>query len=368
VVRASLHDTMSMTSEVFLRRVTEGAAPADWAAAARAVLEAAGISFISRGDLVAVKLHVGEPGLHTYLPPGVAEAIVGAITDRGGRPFLTDTSVLYTGPRSNGAEHAAVAQRHGFTVEQTGAAFVPADGLDGRHEVKVPIRGKHFREVGVAHAIADADGMVVLSHATGHLATGFGATLKNVGMGCASRKGKLLQHSDTKPKIRRTKCTSCGSCVASCPEDAIALDRDGVAVIDYDRCIGCGECIASCRVDAVGFNWDSASSALQEKMVEHVAGVVAALHGHITYVVGIVNLTRECDCMSSGSDLVARDIGFAASTDPVALDQAVQDLVRANEGAALDALSFPKLSGDVQLAHAEWMGLGTRAYQLRELA
>ncbi len=359
---------MKQQAEVFLSRVRAGASPAEWARAARAVLDAAGISFVKNRDLVAVKLHVGEPGLTTFLPPAVAAAVVDAIVTKGGRPFLTDTSVLYSGPRSNGAEHAAVAQRHGFTVAQVGAAFVPADGLDGRREHKVPIAGKHFQEVGVASGIADANGMVVLSHATGHLAAGFGATLKNVGMGCASRKGKLLQHSDTKPTIRRDKCESCEACAASCPEDAISLDDDGKAVIDYDDCIGCGECIASCRVDAVGFNWDSASAALQQKMVEHAAGVIAALEGRVTYLAGIVNLTKDCDCMGCEGQIVARDIGFAASTDPVALDQAILDLVKSSEGVRLDELSYPSLDGTVQLAYAEQMGIGVRSYTLRELS
>lgn len=359
---------MSEPSQVFLCRVSDGAAPADWAKAARAALDAAGIPFVDKKDLVAIKLHVGEPGLRTFLPPAVAAAVVDAIVAKGGKPFLTDTSVLYSGPRSNGAEHAMVAQRHGFTVEHVGAAFVPADGLDGRHEHKVQIQGKHFQQVGVARGIADADGMVVLSHATGHLAAGFGATLKNVGMGCSSRKGKLLQHSDTKPKVRRARCTACEACVTSCPEGAVSIDAEGVADIDDDACIGCGECIAACRVDAMGFNWDSAPAALQEKMVEHAAGVIAALESRITYLVGIVNLTRDCDCMSSGATIVARDIGFAASADPVALDQAVQDLVQKNEGATLNQLSYPSLDGTVQLAYAERMGIGSRTYTLREIA
>jgi uncharacterized Fe-S center protein len=106
---------------------------------------------------------------------------------------------------------------------------------------------------------------------------------------------------------------------------------------------------------------------MQEKMVEHVAGVIAALDRRITYVVGIVNVTRDCDCISTDSGLVARDIGFAASTDPVALDQAVQDLIYANEGARLDQLAYPAIDGTVQLAYAERMGIGSRSYALREL-
>lgn len=349
---------------VYLKRVDD---PAQWNGATRAVLEASGtLDFVRKRDLVAVKLHVGEPGVRTMLPPEVAAGVVGCLRDRRARPFLTDSAVLYASPRNNGAEHTEVAIRHGFTLERTGAAFLPADGLEGNLERIVPIEGRHFRQVGIATTIVDADGVVVLSHATGHLAAGFGGTLKNLGMGCSSRKGKLLQHSDTKPRIRKRKCEACGACIDSCPEDAIDQDADGTAVIDDGRCIGCGECIAHCRSDAVGFNWDSASRMMQEKMVEHALGVINANRDRIAYVLGIVNLTQDCDCLHAGSPIVARDIGFAASADPVALDQAALDLVAHAEHQRLDQLAYPSIDGTVQLAYAEELGLGTRRYQLVE--
>jgi len=357
-----------MNAKVFLRRVPANASPSDWNAATRVALEASGtLGFVRKRDLVAVKLHVGEPGVKTFLPPEVAAGVVTCLRSRGARPFLTDTSVLYSGPRSNGAEHTEVATRHGFTLERTGAVFLPADGLEGNLERIVPIEGIHYREVGIATTFADADGMVVLSHATGHLAAGYGGTLKNLGMGCASRKGKLLQHSDTKPRIRRRKCEACGACVESCPEDAILQDEEGIAAIDDARCIGCGECIAQCRSDAVGFSWDSASEKLQEKMAEHALGVVTGAKGRLSYVLGLVNLTKDCDCMHSGAPVVARDIGFAVSSDPVALDQTALDLVRAVEHDSLDKLSYPSLDGTIQLAYAEKLGLGSRKYELVEV-
>lgn len=355
-------------AKVFLRRVPPKASPSLWNEATDAVLEASHtLAFVRKRDLIAVKLHVGEPGVSTFLPPEVAAAVVTCLRQRGARPFLTDTSVLYSGPRSNGAEHTEVACRHGFTLDRTGAVFLPADGLEGNLERIVPIEGTHFREVGIATTLLDADGIVILSHATGHLAAGYGGTLKNLGMGCSSRKGKLLQHSDTKPHIRRRKCEACGACVASCPEDAIDQDDEGIAAIDDDRCIGCGECIAQCRSDAVGFHWDSAPLTMQEKMVEHALGVIRGSQQRISYVLGIVNLTRDCDCIHPGSPVVAQDIGFAASSDPVALDQAALDLVRSVEKRSLDALSYPSIDGTAQLSHAEKLGLGTRAYELVEV-
>jgi uncharacterized protein len=358
---------MSHFSRVFFHPVAPRT-PSAWPVAARLVLEASqGLDFVKRKDLVAIKLHVGEPGVTTYLPPEIAAQVASLIKQKGGRAFTTDTSVLYSGPRSNGVGHATVAAEHGFTVERVGAPFLPADGLEGKSERVIPIEGFHFREVGIASAIADADGLVVVSHATGHLAAGYGGTLKNLGMGCASRKGKLLQHSDTKPFIRQQSCEGCGACAESCPEGAITLDEKVKAVLDDTSCIGCGECIASCRYDAVGFRWNTASAKMQEKMADHALGVVTALKGKAVFLLGIVNLTKDCDCMDAGSPVIAKDVGFAASTDAVALDQAALDLVRNREGKSIDALSYPECDGSVQLQVAERIGLGSRRYQLMEV-
>jgi uncharacterized Fe-S center protein len=240
--------------------------------------------------------------------------------------------------------------------------------LKGNVEIAVSIDGKHYTAVNVARFIANANAMVVVSHATGHLACGFGATIKNIGMGCASRKGKLLMHSDTKPFVKVKVCQACGSCITSCPEKAIGERDDGIAVIDDRRCIGCGECIAQCRYDAMGFRWDSAPSQVQEKMAEHALGVTRALGGHIVYLLGIVAITKDCDCLAPGTPFVARDVGFAASLDPVALDQAAMDLIQKAEGKTLDRIAYPEIDGSAQLAHAERIGLGSRKYELVDVS
>jgi uncharacterized protein len=103
-------------------------------------------------------------------------------------------------------------------------------------------------------------------------------------------------------------------------------------------------------------------------MVEHALGVTRVIGDHLLYLVGIVDVTRHCDCMTPGSERVAPDIGFAMSTDPVALDQAVLDLVAGRTGTPLDRLAWPDLDGGVQLAYAEELGLGRRRYDLVEIS
>ncbi|MBI5531586.1 MAG: DUF362 domain-containing protein [Deltaproteobacteria bacterium] len=354
--------------KVFLCRVADGQ-PDQWPLAVQRLLVETPepLAFVRKNDLIALKVHVGEPGLTTFLPPEVAGVVAKRVRALGARPFFTDSSVLYSGARSSGVGHTEVAIKHGFSLDRAGAAFVPADGIEGDLEKQIEIEGRHFAKVGVAGAIASSNGLVVVSHATGHLVSGIGATLKNIGMGCASRKGKLLQHSDTKPFVTEGKCTACGACIENCPGGALSAGEGAKAQMDEKVCTGCGECIAHCRSDAIGFRWDSSSEFLQQKMVEHALGAMRAVKGRFTCVVGMVNLTKHCDCWGAGSPKMVPDIGFALSSDPVAIDQAVMDLTEAANGKRLDQIAWPKIDGTIQLVYAERLGLGKRKYELVEV-
>lgn len=349
-------------SNVYFRRVPDGE-PGSWAEAVGALLDRADLpGFAAAKDRIAIKVHVGEPGVTTALPAEIAGTVARRLRALEALPFFTDTAVLYDGRRSNGVSHSEVAIEHGFSLERAGAVFLPADGPTGHLEVEVEIGCRHFARVGVAEAIAHAHGAFIVSHATGHMLSGLGATLKNLGMGCTARQGKLLQHSDTKPFVKEEVCTACGLCAEHCATGAMSVN--GGARIDDSRCSGCGECLPHCRAGAIGFRWDSASSSMQEKMVEHALGTVRALKGRVICLLGLVNLTQHCDCWAPGSARVAADVGFALSSDPVALDQAALDLVAASAGQPLDRLAWPQLDGEIQLSYAESLGLGSREYRL----
>lgn len=317
-------------------------------------------------DLVALKVHVGEAGCTTRMDPAYIAEAVRLIKTRAAVPFITDTAVLYRSRRSNAADHMILAREHGFDLEGVGAPFFPADGLRGTHEVTVPIKGTYYQDVPVASGILEATAVVVFSHMTGHLGTGMGATLKNLGMGCSSRKGKLSQHSKMKPKIKDAKCTDCQECIEWCPENAIA-DPHGVAVIDSAACIGCGQCLAVCRFDAVAYNWGVSSIELQERMVEHALGVMERKRGKILFVSLLLKVTKDCDCLGDAGRPVIPDIGALASIDPVAIDQAGLDLIRQENGDRLGAFAYPAIQEDHQIAYAEKLGLGTRQYTLNEI-
>jgi uncharacterized Fe-S center protein len=332
----------------------------------KAVLEARQLfSFIEARDLVAFKTHFGEENSQGYVRPLHFKMMGDLARQRQAHPFLTETSTLYSGMRHQAVSHIELAQRHGFGFENTGLPIIMADGLTGDEEMDVPIPGKIYRQVKIASLIVKTQALVMVSHFTGHLAAGFGAALKNMGMGCASRRGKLEQHSTAKPSVKAKKCSGCAACLRWCPAQAIAM-VDGVARINKSACIGCAECLTVCRFDAIGYNWSATYEQLQRKIVEHAWGVALAKKGKVLYVNFLTRISKDCDCMG-GFRRITPDVGVLIASDPVALDAASLDLVERRVGKPLTALAYD-IPHRVQLDYAREIGFGNPDYQLEEIS
>jgi hypothetical protein len=320
-------------------------------------------------QLVAVKQHFGEDPKGHFIKPQITAEYVKLLKHCGARPFLTDTATLYVGGRSDGQKHAETAARHGFTYENVGACFIPTDGLMGIDAVAVKIDGIHYEEVKIASAAYHADAALILTHITGHCAAGYGGAIKNLGMGLASRSGKMLQHFQAVPKEDHDKCTACGACVRWCPADAIEIVSEGdrrYAHIDPEKCIGCGECLGVCRFDAMNFDWSVSGQLLSERMVEHALGFVTQKWGKAVYVNYAVEVTQNCDCMKAEAPVLPA-VGIVAGTDVLACEQATIDLINEKVGEDLFKKLWPEYEYDVQLAYAEKLGMGSREYTLVEL-
>jgi uncharacterized Fe-S center protein len=317
-------------------------------------------------ERVAVKTHVGEHKNVTHVKPELIKLVVDWVKTSGARPFLTETATLYKGERSDAISHLEHAFRHGFTYERTGAPFIMSDGLLGNTEIEVPIPGRLEKTVLIAREAVLADGLVAISHPTGHLGMGLGACIKNLGMGLASRIGKMRQHSSMNPRVIPAVCTLCGSCLKWCPEDAI-IERDGKAFIIIEKCTGCGECLAVCNFDAVEYDWGAESAELQKSAAEHAYGAVIGKPGKCVYLNALIDMTGDCDCMALTQKKIIPDIGFLLSLDPVAIDQATLDLTARANQKDLGRKSFPRLDPTVQISHAEAIGMGTREYELVKL-
>ncbi len=318
---------------------------------------------IDAKDKVAIKTHIGDRNNDTHIAPEIIALSVKKIKEQKALPFITETSTLYSGSRANAITHLELAQKHGFTYQTLGAPFIMADGLLGNTEMEVPIKGILFDKVNIAQDAVFCDALVVFSHPTGHIVSGIGACLKNVGMGLSSRKGKMHQHSSIKPYIKAQDCTLCGQCLKWCPVQAIS-EFDSAARIDEKKCIGCGECLTLCKFSAVKFNWGVGSKDLQKMMAEYALGALQNKKGKALFINVLVDMTKDCDCMSVKQIPFIDDVGILAGFDPVAIDQATLDLTREKFQQDLGRLSHPKLNPEIQLEHAEKIGLGSRKYKL----
>lgn len=340
------------------------------------LLERAGLAdAIEDDDLVAIKLHFGEQGNTGFVNPVFLREVVAKVRDAGGKPFLTDSNTLYRGQRFNAVDHVACAVHNGFSYATVDAPVIIADGLDGREAVDVPVSGKHFDTVRLGAAGVHADAMVVVTHVKGHEATGFGGALKNVGMGLGCRSAKQRMHSDFMPQPNAEKCTGCDRCVKWCPVYAIAVGPDRVARVDYDLCYGCGECVAACPHGAIAIQWKTSPHAIQEKIVEHVAGALSDKAGKVLFLSFVTNVSPDCDCWHFSDASIVPDVGVLASADIVAIDQAAYDLVAKapglagtrGEGLSAGTDKFAEVTGidgTIAMKYAEEMGLGTREYEL----
>jgi hypothetical protein len=326
------------------------------------------------GKMVAIKIHLGEPGNLAYIRPNLAAVLVRLVKEKGGKPFLTDCNTLYLGKRSNAVDHLNSAMENGFNRIAVGCDVIIADGLKGNEQREILIEQELCRTAKIGSAIADADVVISLNHFKGHELTGFGGAIKNLGMGSGSRCGKLEMHASSKPSVNAKMCVGCGQCVKSCPEKAISLAAKK-AIIDQQKCVGCGQCVAICRYGAPQVEWEDSSEIVNKKIAEYAYAVMLGRPGlHINV---IMDVSPNCDCWAFNDLAIVPNIGMTASKDPVALDLACADLVNAsavNRGSVLDVKDakkgdkfkaiFPKTDWMTGVDHAQRIGLGRKEYEL----
>lgn len=327
---------------------------------------ASGLSkLVSKDNFVAIKMHLGEDGGKGFIKSELVKPIVKQIKQSQAKPFITDSSTLYRGRRTNAVDHIELAYEHGFTYDKVGCPIIISDGLKGEHNLSAKADGNVLKNIHMSGIVGVVDTIIGLAHATGHMLTAYGGAIKNIGMGLASRGGKLAQHSGTRPKVDIDKCLGCKICSMWCPSNAITVTNKKMKM-DYDKCIGCGECLSVCTQGAIKISWDESSVNLQKKMVEYVKGILKGKKcGFINFA---MHVTKDCDCKGGKGDKpISSDAGILASIDPIALDQATIDVIIRNEGKDIFKENWENFDYNIQLEYGEKMGLGNRRYQLKEI-
>lgn len=323
------------------------------------------LDFIRPNAKVAVKMHFGEEGNTGFVKPEYLRIICDKISAQRATVFIADTNTLYRGKRTNSTDHLALAHEHGFIRQTAGAeVIVPEDNKE--NIIDMPINQKFIKSAKLLRIFVDADAIVGVSHFKGHIMTGFGGALKNIGMGCAAREGKLQQHADLAPIVYEEKCTGCGECEKACPVKAIVIQKNK-SVINGSKCIGCATCIAVCPYLAIDVPWGTGAETIQEKMIEYASAVLKNKKDKTGFLNFAIKITKECDCLAKDDPRVAPDIGILASVDPVSIDQASFDLVNQACGRDIFKELHPQRDGAKQLKYAHKLGLGNLDYELIEL-
>ena len=341
----------------------------------RRLMKEAGMDQIDfSGKFVAIKIHFGELGNLAFLRPNFAKYVADYVKELGGRPFLTDCNTLYVGSRKNALDHLDTANLNGFNPMSTGCQIIIADGLKGTDDVEVEVAGGMLcKTAKIGRAVMDADIVISLNHFKGHECASFGGALKNLGMGCGSRAGKMEMHSAGKPYVYQVLCVGCGACAKVCAHDAPLVTGDKCE-IDHDKCVGCGRCIGVCPKDAVQPAHDESFSNLNFKIAEYAKAVV---DGRPNFHINIVNnVSPNCDCHPESDAALVGDVGMFASYDPVSLDVACADAVNRQPVNPMSILkaragvedrftgTHPTTNWRTATEHAEAIGLGTQDYEL----
>ncbi|TFG11680.1 MAG: DUF362 domain-containing protein [Promethearchaeota archaeon] len=364
---------------------------------------------VKQGDKVVIKTHFGALENTRYLRPSYLRFLSDYVKDQGGIPSIAEscgwglpesisgTHSEYSG-RANEKEYLEAALMHGFTPETMAAPIFMLDGPHGTDYELQSINGKRFNEVLVAGKLREFDYMVVATHFKGHSSAGYGGSIKNLGIGCVSKGGKVQAHMGKKFELDFSKCApECTKCIDICPTGAMSKDKDQILKKDWDKCRYCYMCRSVCDKKVINIG-SSTREQFNMQLADNAKGVVESFGSHkIFYINYAIDITWQCDCGSSDVPFVP-DIGVLSSLDPVALDQACIDLVHdsyISPGSALadiDKFSLkeknkewfsyiprydpdsgeldmnqegvPSRHWEIQLETAEEIGLGNRSYNL----
>ncbi len=299
---------------------------------------------------VPVKLHMGEIKNKYFPKPEFVSYVIKKIKEYEIDPFLFDTTVAYKALRRSKIGYQKVAKIHGFTKKKIGCGVVIDES--GKN---VRVENRDFE---VADHIIDASHIFAISHVKGHNASGFGAAIKNFGMGGVTKETKIKMHHDSRPLFQKDKCTYCGKCAEVCPFDAISVKKQTWDV-NIRKCFGCGVCVENCTEGGIinkkaNFQYllaCSAKACLKDK--------------NAIYLNEVKRISKGCDCDPFSGPIICPDIGYLLSDDIVAIDKASLDLI--NDVKPDIFIKENNVDPEKQIKYGEEIGLGSTNYQLIEI-
>jgi uncharacterized protein len=293
---------------------------------------------------IAVKIHFGEVGNTKAFSAKDVKPLMDLLDELKFDYFLYDSSITYGGPRGNPTTHKLLAKAKGFKNVELGDEYID-------------VKGNHLTYQ-VCKKLADADAVLVLTHVKGHVCTGFGGSIKNLGMGALTAKTKQDIHTGGEP-LFNYKCIKCGICVKNCPIDGLKLEDNTVHPV-IKRCYGCSNCAYVCPHGVI-----TPKVASFDVLLAEGANAAQSKFKKFYYISMVKNISKNCDCMPIPGQIIAGDIGWLACPDGVAIDQASYDLIVKKSGETF--LKFNKKKGTQQIEAAEKLGMGKRKYVLKKV-
>ncbi|MEW6679762.1 MAG: DUF362 domain-containing protein [bacterium] len=318
-------------------------------------------SEFNKDEIIPVKLTIGDSSCIYNISPELVKLIVREIKKKGAKPFLFDTSVIYKGNRQNALSHLELVEKKGFSYSNVGCPFIIADGIFGEAGKEFKLDSPNIERIKIPSFVGMLENLVVLSHTTGHIISGYASSIKNVAMGMSTRATKQAIHSSLKPYILEEKCSACGCCISICPASSISF-KNKKAFINQGLCMGCGECLCACKSDAIFVNWKEDPYIFCKRMVE-VASFILLKFKNKFFINFAFDITKECDCISKkGDEMIANNLGILASYDILSLDKACLDLAYKNK--RTDFLFNKRDLCEAMLEYAKNLGLGNLEYNL----
>jgi uncharacterized Fe-S center protein len=297
-----------------------------------------------------VKLHMGEAKNRYFSKPDLVKRVIDELKKVKGDPYLFDTTVAYPGLRSFKIGYKKLAKMHGFTREKVGCGIIIDD-----KGVPVKIENRDYK---VAKHIYESSHIFTLTHVKGHVATGMGGAIKNMGMGGVTKETKIKMHHGSRPVFQKDACTYCGVCAEVCPFNAISVREK-----DWNRnlvsCFGCGVCVDACKDNAIEYK----DADIQYRLA--CSTLACVKDKNVLYLNELKRISKSCDCDPFAGPVICPDIGYLVSDDPVAIDKASLDLINDVKKDVFEKEN--KISPLKQIKFGEEIGLGSSNYQLIEI-
>ncbi len=318
---------------------------------------------------VAIKLHFGGRYGYTHVHPAFITRVVSRIYECGGRPFITD--------------HRVDNRAAGMTPDAVGCPLYHATGIKDRYFYTVRTGVKFLPKIEVAGYLHDADVLINLSHAKGHGQCGFGAAIKNLGMGAVTHTTRSDIHKvmDREFLWHAEKCTHCRKCIEICEHGAISFSEEGELRQSSHHCTLCLHCMTTCPAAAItvgteGWPKFQRGLALASKAVLDTFDPERVFHINVA-----LNITAICDCWGLSLASIRPDVGVLASKDPVAVDMATIDALDCEDifpGSLPAEVTLSDGEGHLleriwgkdpyfQVREAARLGAGSEKYTLRKM-